>query len=423
MERNLNDIIPPSRRKAMEGEMGRVDTVSSAPLSDYSRPKALKIRRTPRASGRFPVGTAIVALVVVAASAGALYAFSKAKVTITPMQKPVTVAGDFTATSGTGLLPFQLIFVDKTASTEVKSEGTVNVQQASQGSIVISNTQGIVQKLIKNTRFESADGRIFRIHDSIAIPAGKDGAPGTLTVTVYADASGESFNIPATTFKLPGLKGSKAYEQVVAKSSEAMSGGYSGPRPSVAQATKDKSYESLRSELTTEIESAISQKIPEGYVLVSGASFITYIAEPDAPAAGGAVTLSLKATATVVVFPSKSLAAAISYATDGSFNGQDVSLVGEAGLKLTSANGAAPASTDQEFAFKLEGNATVLWTVEGARIAGAVAGKDRQSAEVALTGFPEVDTAKILIRPFWSSSFPSDPSRIEVVVLEPTIGT
>lgn len=404
----------------MEGDMGSRETTQPSTPTNYGRPVAPKRVRAPRTPSKFPVGTAVVALVVVAASAGALYAFSKARVVITPMQKPVTVADSLIATAGTGTLPFEIITVEKVATVNVKSEGTEDVQQAAQGSIVISNTQAVPQQLIKNTRFESADGRIYRIHDSISVPAGKDGNPGTLTVTVYADAAGDSFNIPATSFKLPGLKGTKAYDLVVAKSSEAMTGGFSGPRPAVAQATKDKSYDTLKTELVESIDDAITEKVPEGYVLLPGASFVTYVPGPDAPAAGGEVTLTQKAMATAVVFPRAALASTLAYIGNGTFTGQPVTLVNESGLKLSSANGAAPQATDQEFSFRLEGEATILWTVDNARIAGAVAGKSRQSAETALTGFPEVEHASIVIRPFWSSSFPSDPSKIEVVVSEPS---
>jgi hypothetical protein len=427
MDRNLNDIIPPSRRRAMLGAEGVPYSQPTPPPlpANYGRaPKPPKKQRAPRTGGgKFPVGTAVVALVVVLASAGALFAFSKAKVTITPMQKDIMMSGDMLATAGGGTLPFVVVSVETVATADVKSEGTEDVQQAAQGSIVISNAQAVPQQLIKNTRFETPDGKIFRIRDSITVPASQGGTPGTLAVTVYADATGDSFNIPATTFTLPGLKGSKAFEQVTAKSEAGMVGGFSGPRPSVSQATKDKTYATLKQELVDGIDAAIKAKVPEGYVLLPGASFVTYVNEPDAPAAGGEVTLGQKASATAVVFPRQALASAIAYANDGTYNGQPVTLTKEEGLKVTAASGAAPSPTDQEFAFKLEGNASILWVVDGSRIAGAVAGKDRESAETALTGFPEVEKVHILIRPFWSSSFPSDPEKIEVVVLEPSSST
>ncbi len=416
MDRKLYDIIPPSRRRTMLN--------NSSPLPEAAtpapRPAAVRKERIRIPRGRFPTGTALVALAVVLLSAAALYLFSKAQVTVYPVERNVTMAGSLVATSGSGLLPFTLITVEKVASKDVKSEGTVNVQQAAQGSITISNNQPTSQQLIKNTRFESADGHIFRIHDSIVVPAGKDGVPGTLAVTVYADAVGDSFNIPATTFKLPGLKGNKAYELVTAKSTEAMSGGFSGPRPSVAQGTKDKEYALLRTELATQIDTAINQKIPEGYVLLKGASFVSYGDQPDAPAAGGEVTLSQKAVATAVVFPREALASSIAGAADGTYGGETVTLIKDSGLTLLSANGAAPLPADQEFLFSLNGEAAVRFIVEANKIAGAVAGKSRQAAEIALTAFPEIEHATIVIRPFWASSFPADPTKIDIVVAEPS---
>lgn len=419
MERNLNDIIPPSRRRALLGDSVPAYEAPTPPPSRPSRPP--KVRRERSNSGkRFPMGTALIALIVVVLSGIALFVFSKATVTVYPTERTVSISGDLIATSGSGDLPFAIIAAEKIATKDVKSEGTVNVQQAAQGSITITNTQAVPQQLIKNTRFESADGHIFRIHDSVAVPAGKDGAPGSLTVTVYADAVGDSFNIPATTFKLPGLKGSKAYDLVTAKSTDAMAGGFSGARPSVAQSTKDKEYASLKSALTEQLKKGIEEKIPEGYVLLPGATFTSYVEVPDAPAAGGEVTLSQKAVVTAVVFPRAALASKIAYANDGTYNGEPVTLAGESDLTLTSANGAAPAAADQEFAFKLDGSATVRWSIDSVKIAGAVAGKNRQSAEVALTGFPELNRATFVIRPFWSSTFPTDPSKIEIVVSEPS---
>lgn len=409
MDRKLYDIIPPSRRRTM---LERPPTPEPAPV----RPRKERIS-VPR--GRFPTGTALIALAVVLLSAAALYIFSKAQVTVYPVERNVTMAGSLVATSGSGILPFALITVEKVATKDVKSEGTVNVQQAAQGTITILNAQPTPQQLIKNTRFESLDGHIFRIHDSIVVPAAKEGNPGSLVVPVFADAVGESFNIPATTFKLPGLKGSKAYELVTAKSTEAMSGGFAGLRPSVAEATKNKEYSALRTELATQIETAVAQKIPEGYVLLKGASFVSYSDQPDAPAAGGEVTLAQKAVATAVVFPRDALASAIAGAADGTYGGEAVTLIEEASLTLASANGAAPLPADQEFLFSLNGETAIRFIVEAKKIAGAVAGKNRQAAEIALTAFPEIEHATIVIRPFWASSFPADPTKIEIVVAEP----
>jgi hypothetical protein len=416
MERNLNDIIPPSRRRALLGD----DAPPYTPPAQSYQSQAPK-RSTPRGGGRkFPLGTAIIALIVILLSAGALYVFSKARVTVVPVTRQVSVSGQFIATNGSGALPFAVIQVEKTATKDVKSEGTETVNQAAQGTIVISNMQAVPQQLIKNTRFETSNGLIFRIHDSVTVPASKGAVPGTLSVTIYADATGDGYNVPAGAFTIPGLKGSKAFDLVTAKSTEAMVGGFSGPRPTVAQATKDKEYENLKALLAEQIKSDINAKVSEDYILLPGASFISYVTQPDAPGAGGTLTLGEKVVATVVVFPRAALASSIAYATDGTYTGQSVTITNADTLTLTSATGSAPDGADQEFNFSLEGTASILWHVDAPTIASAVAGKTRSVAETSLTGFPEIDHATLLLRPFWASSFPADPTKIQVVVVEPT---
>ena len=363
----------------------------------------------------FPMGTAIFAGVVILASIAALIIFSGAKVAVTAAENQSFVSGDFIATVSGGDLPFEVISVDKTASVSVPSEGTENVNQAAQGTIIIMNKQDVPQQLIKNTRFQSPDGLVFRIHDSVTVPAGAGGKPGELSVTAYADAAGEGYNVGPTTFTLPGLSGSATFTQVTARSEVAMAGGFSGPRPTVGTATRTQKQGDLNAALESQIQEALEGAVPEGYVLLAGASVVTYEPQPDGGTAGGNVELSEKATARAVVFPKEALAKAIAFQVVGAYSGQPVTLADSTGLTLAH-SGDIPTIGAQEFPFSLSGNATIRWIVEPAKIAAAVAGKTRDAAETALSGFPEVDKATLVLRPFWSRSFPEDPEKITVTV-------
>lgn len=417
MQKNLNDIIPPSRRRMMGASEDTPSYTSSRESVDLppERPAYVPLRPTGKPKRAFPMGTAIVALIVVLVSIGALFAFSGAEVTVTATENPTSVSGEFLATASGGELPFEVITVEKIASVNVPSEGTETVNQSAQGTITIQNKQDVPQQLIKNTRFETPDGLIFRIRDSVTVPASKNGTPGTLDATAYADATGESYNVGPTTFTLPGLKGGATFTLVTASSKEAMKGGFAGPRPSVSSATREKKAEELRSELTPTIEKALQDAIPEGYVLIPGASRMVYEAQPDAAAAGNNVELSQKATANAIVFPSSAIAKAIAYQVVGSYSGQPVVLQKESGLTLVPV-GDIPVAGTTEFAFSLSGNATVLWQVDPSKISAAVAGKSRTTAETVLSGFPEVERASLVLRPFWNTSFPQDPAKIKVQV-------
>lgn len=402
----------------MEAEGGNT-TSSFGPLPPPPPPRPLTDRPIQVSNGnRFPYGTAIVALLVIAGSVGALIAFGGASVSVTPTTTHVTVSGDFTATAGTGDLPFEVISVENTASQDVPAESTETVNDPAQGTITILNAQAAPQTLIKNTRFETPAGLIFRIHESVSIPGGSVSAPGSVTATAYADMGGDSYNIGATTFTVPGLKGSKAYDLVTAKSTGPMQGGFSGSRASVSQATRDAQNVKNQAALEKSLAEGIKAKIPEGYILVPGGTFIAYSNQPDTAASDNTVTVSQKGTIQAIVFPQGALAKALAFSASGSYSGQPVSIPNVSGLTLTPKTASAPVG-EATTTFGLSGETEVVWDIDTARVASAVAGKSRESAKSVLSGFPEIQSALLNLKPFWAQTFPSDPADIKVTVDAP----
>lgn len=364
----------------------------------------------------FPWRLALLALVVVVGSIGAIYAFSGAKVSITPRVDTATVGGEFSATPSSGELPFEIITVEKIGKQEVKAEGTENANDPAQGSITIYNGQEKVQELIKNTRFETPDGLIFRIHESVKVPAGTKANPGQLQVTAYADAGGEKYNIGPSTFTLPGLKGSAAFELVYAKSTSGMSGGFTGTRPSVSEKTREAQVASIHAALEKELRAAVSEKVQEGYVVVPGALTFSYSPLPSTAGDEGKVQVQENGIATAVIFPKNALAKAIASRAIGSYAGQDVTLETAEGLTLTPKEGVLPTPSTPAFVFTLSGNTKIFWIVDETKIAGSVAGKSRQASNTILAGFPEVEKAVLSLKPFWAGTMPQDPAEIKVIV-------
>jgi len=373
----------------------------------------------PRKSrGGFPVRLLVIALVVVVLCVVALMAFGGAKVEATPAMKSATVATTFSATPSAGDLPYQTITAESTVELNVKAEGTETVDLPAQGVITIYNEQEKTQELINNTRFETSEGLIFRIRESVRVPAGTEGAPGQLQVTVYADVGGETHNIGPSSFKLPGLKGGAAYDAVYATSEEGMKGGFSGTRASVAQTTRLARYEEMKPEIEKNLYAAIAEKIPEGYVLLGGATFIDYVAEPDAGAASDAVALRQRGSATAFVFPKESLARAIAFSSLGVYGGQPVTLRSSEGLSFTPSEGLRPVN-GETITFSLSGSTDIVWIVDTEEVRGAIAGKSRDAARTILAGFSEIAEARLVLKPFWKGTLPEDPAEIEVKLQEP----
>lgn len=403
MAHSLNDIIPPSRRRTM---------------SDMSGPQAtppLKPERTTNHGSGFPYGTALVALLVIVGAIAALFYFSGARVEVTPKSYAAQVDSTFSATPSNGDLPYKVISVEKVGSQSVKAETTAQANDIAQGTITIQNAQTVPQTLIVNTRFESPNGLIYKIHAPVTVPAG-----GSVSAPVFAEKAGAEYNIEPATFTVPGLKGGKAFTLVTGKSSVAMAGGFAGMRPSVSDATRKAQLATIEATLKTEVQAALTKQLPEGYVLVPGGVFTTFTPQSDT-AATGTVMVSEKGTATAVVFPNNALAKAIAFKSASTYAGEPVRLADTSGLTLSSSASSTP-NGNQTFTFSLTGSASIVWDIDASKIAGAVAGKKRDSAQSILAGFNEIDKAILILRPFFASTYPDDPTKITVVVKAPGKG-
>ncbi len=415
MPKTIDDIIPPSRRRQMTTESAPTLTPDYQPPAEdmppiAQPPKNIRIKSGPG----FPYGTVLIALVVVAVCVGVLYAFSNARVEVTPRSQTVTASGEYTATASAGDLPYTVITVQKDAVKSVPAESSLTANDSAQGTIVISNAQTKPQTLITNTRFQSSNGLTFRIHAPVTVPAGTATAPGKLTVTVYADQPGQNYNIGPSSFTVPGLQGSAAYTLVTAQSTGAMVGGFAGTRAAVSQATDDATHAALQGTLAASLQAELQQKVPKDNVLVPGSSVTTYTTLPDTATSTQSVSLAVQGTLTAVVFPKDALAKAIAYKDIGTYSGEPVTLDSVGKLSLTPASTSTPAT--DTYPFTLSGTTNIIWKVDTAKIAGAVAGKTRDSAQSILIGFPEVDKVVLVLRPFWTSTFPQDPNHIKVMV-------
>lgn len=399
--RTLDDIIPPSRRK------------ETAPISSPKVPG-----REPHRS-RFPYLTIGGIVVVIAASVAALFYFSSAKVEVTPNTVSAAVQNSFTANQSSGSLPFEIITAQKTATVNVASSGTKTVNSSASGTITIYNTQAKSQKLITNTRFATASGLIFRIHAPVTVPGGSTAKPGSIAAKVFADKEGDSYNVGPTSFTIPGFAGTPQASQVYARSTAAMTGGASGSVPVVDSTVEAQSRASLVAALGPDLAESIQAQIPAGYVLLPGAATTTFDALASAPSSTtGTVDIKEQGTITAVVFPNAALAEAIASSITGlNYQGEPLTLSSTSGLQLA-ATGGTPDADAASFPFALSGTAPLVYTVDPARIAAAIAGETRSAAEVALTNYPEVKRAIIVLRPFWRQTFPQDPSAISVVVKE-----
>ena len=349
-----------------------------------------------------------------------LVAMRSTTVTVTPRSQttlfdqstPFTAYPAETATSGT--LSYTVQTVDLADSEVIASKGTVHSEDKASGTITVyNNYQTSSFKLIKNTRFQSAGGLIFRTPADIVIPGKKGTTPGQVSVTVVADQPGEQYNVAAGKFTVPGLKSSAAiYPNIYAQSTAAMTGGFVGDKPGVEPAAMQAAVGAVRARLESKARESIDST--GGTVVFPDLVQITYKDEPTTAEAGGGVRIHESAHVVIPVFPADAFAQTV-YAD---VNGASVAFTPGNGFAARLVNASSTLGNDP-IQFTLAGSAQLVWNIDSAALQQALAGKEQSAFEAIVTQFLGVQEAHARIQPFWKSTFPTDSAAIKIDVLAP----
>jgi hypothetical protein len=344
-------------------------------------------------------------------------------VTVIPRSHAITFdpSTQFTAypssTPASGTLAYTVQTADFEDSDVVATSGTTTHSevQASGTITVYNNYQSTPFKLIKNTRFESSTGLIFRTPAEIIVPGKKGGVPGQVSVTVIADQAGDQYNVPAGKFTVPGLKSSaQLYAGIYAQSVAAMTGGFIGDVPGVAPGAKESAVSAIRSRLEAKARSGVTPSADS--VVFPDLIQITYQDAPDTTEAGGGIRVHESAHVVIPVFSASAFATVVS----ADVNDSPVTLVPSTGLTAQIMNASSTLGVDP-LQFTLSGSAKIIWNVDTAGLATALAGKNQNAFQAIVTQFPGVQEAHARIEPFWKNTFPTNPTAIKIDVQAPTI--
>ncbi|MEK7109270.1 MAG: hypothetical protein AAB919_02435 [Patescibacteria group bacterium] len=359
-------------------------------------------------------------VVVVAAALGLLLStiFAGVTVAVTPRTAAVALPPSIVAQQNApvGTLAYQTLSVTQSATTTVAANGIERVQKQASGVINISNNFSTAsQRLIANTRFAAPDGRVYRIRDSVVVPGTSGGKPGTVSITAYADSPGPDYNRSGTTaYTIPGFKGDPRYAKITA-SSGPITGGFVGDQPSVAPADLQKAKQALEQQLSLSLNAALLSNLPDGYKVIDGTAGVSY--GDMLQAAGGSIaTLSESATLGASIVRINDLATAVAKQTVTGYGGEALTFADPAGLSVS----ASTSKQTNSLQLQLGGEATLVWVFDQNALKAALVGKPKSEFEAVIKSLqPAIASAEASIRPFWTSSFPSDPAKISITVTKP----
>ena len=380
----------------------------------------IKIRREKRASsiGLWFIGIIVIVFLFFLFS----ILFSGAKVLVYPQKATLSLDEIISAVKNLNnkdVMQYEVMVIDKNASKSIKATGEEYVEESASGTITIfNNFDSKDQRLIKNTRFESAGGLTYRIKNSVVVPGIKkvDGKniPGSVDVKVYANEPGEKYNIGLSDFTIPGFKGDPRFDKFYARSKTPITGGLIGNIKIVPEEDKQATIKQIHSEIEKEILNEARLQIPSDFILFDDLIKITFESLPNSNVNGDTVLISEKATLNGAIINKKELAKFIAKNKIDGFKDEDIEILNINDLKISIIDKNKNISKGEEIGLNIKGNATLVWLYNEEQLKLDLVDKNKKDINSVLSKYPGIKKAEVVVTPFWKSAFPSKPKNIKI---------
>ncbi|MEI8339845.1 MAG: hypothetical protein WCF94_04270 [bacterium] len=368
------------------------------------------------------------ALAILLAIVSVFSVFSHATLTLYPKTVTISLEEELnlkkvpTATD----VGFETVAFNKKASKTIEATQDEKTEKKASGVITIyNNFTTTPQKFIENTRFEGANGLIYRIKTAVNVPGKKTVAgkvvPGSVDATIFADQAGDQYNIKIADltgdFKVPGLKGSPRYDKFFARIKTDIAGGFVGVMKKISPDVQAKVETELQQELKKETLAALYASKPENFVLFEGMSFWNFSTEVGSTTS---TTADIKMTADyhAVLINTQKLARylAENKVSDYENNPVDLSWKDDT-FKVTLNDKKITTQKPWELdtlPVLLSGSAKIVWMFDSAKLQEAIAGVSKQVIKEKITSLANISKAEVVVRPFWKTYLPSDPKNITI---------
>ena len=341
------------------------------------------------------------------------FIFNKADIIINPKNKDL----DF---SETFILDKKDLIIDMTeasSSKEITKSSPKNVNLKADGEVILyNNFSESPVSLIKNTRLQSKNGKIFKILDSVKIPGKKNGNPGSIKVKVLAENFGKEYNINSTDFSIPGFKNSAKYNSVYAKSVKDFSGGLTGIVYTVSENDISATNKELKFNLEKDISKNLKEKKYNDYYSLYNNLFYDYTDNKDTLLTSEQNSYTLNSIAYLISIKKDVLAKLIAerslqenYNSNEKIDLQNIdqlSFTFEENIDLTK---------DDTFKVLISGKTKLIWWTDLEAIKKSLLGqKFSEFGNILKNYTSSVNASNFSKSPFWLLSFPNKINNINI---------
>lgn len=434
---NLQDIRPAEPRK--KRQMSHQENVqSSGHQSERSHNSSAQERSdipniviedgNKKGKSRLLISCIIFFVIVgVAASLSAI--LGKTELTIYPKFREPTINAEFTAypDKREDSLSYEILTLEATSEAQVEASGQVQIQEQATGLITISKTTIGAERLIKNTRFRTPNGLVFRTQESVVVPGAvrnETGSltPGTIQAEVFADEIGEEYNIDAnTSFDIPGFEEggyTALYEAITAENTQAFTGGFDGPQFQIDESELSTARQALQIDLRNNLLARIENEKPADFIAYPDAVAITYTQLPAVEYGQDLVTIKEQAILQIPLFQSTELGSFLAQEAIATYEGNPVRI--DDPLALEFAYSAASTSrsvlaNQLSLSFNLSGKPLLIWEYDIESLKNDLVTLPKTAINNAVLAYPGIEGARVRITPFWKRTFPENSEDIQVI--------
>lgn len=355
--------------------------------------------------------------------------FSGAKVKITPKHDEVEVNDVFEARkSATGdTLPFEIMSVDGEESKVVPSTGSTDSATKATGRVVIYNSYSTAsQKLIATTRIETSDGKIYRLDNAVTVPGMKTVSgkvtPGSVEANVTSDQPGDSYNIAESDFIVTGFKGTAKETKFAVRSKGPFTGGSTGKVYTISNDEGKKAYDELTQALKAKLIVDAQNQVPKGYHMFPNATIFDIDSNGQSfTSKTNDITLNASGTLSVFIVPEKSFTEVMALKLISGFDPEvpiRIQNLNDMSVTIQNAESIIPTSVNT-INLLVKGTPLFVWEVDAGMITKDLSGSSKKDFNTIIAKYPGVETAELLLKPFWITKIPRNEADIKINIETP----
>lgn len=358
-------------------------------------------------------------LVIVAVVGGFIFASSffhsaLVDIKIKEVTADVDTSVNIDRKDASGILPFEIVSLNKEVGESVPTKGEKQVSTKSTGKVIIYNKNTTAQKLLSQTRLEASNGKIYRLTTTVTVAGTKKSIPGSLEITVTADAPGEDYNSDLTDLTFPGFKGTAKYQSIYARSKTPFVGGLLGTVKVADEADLSKAQSSVKESLEKQLLAGANQQIPDSFVLLPNIYSIHYSSSTE-ETKDGILTLRQKADLVGVLVNSKKLSAFLAKKAIPGYTGEDITVVNIKDLSFEYATSSAGLNVNTNtLSLRIKGKPHFIYGYDAEKLKSDLAGISKESFATVIATYGAIEKGNSKIEPFWRSRFPTDLTKITI---------